>query len=35
MEAFRALQLMGGVSGVPLALRADHVDGSGTGAGSD
>jgi hypothetical protein len=35
MDAFRALQLMGGVSGVTLALIADYVDGSGTGAGSD
>src|SRR3954465_12247834 len=27
MDAFRALQLMGGVSGVTLALIAAHVDG--------
>jgi chromosome partitioning protein len=35
MDALRALQLMGGVFGVTLALRGDHVDGSGTGAESD
>ena len=29
MDAFRVLQLMGGVSGVRLALKANRVDGSG------
>src|SRR4051812_27747540 len=33
MDAFRALQLMGGVSGVTLALRADHVDALAQGQG--
>src|SRR3712207_6016145 len=35
MDGFRALQLMSGVSDVTPALRADHVDCSGAGAGSD
>jgi hypothetical protein len=29
MDAFRVLQLMGSVSGVRLALKANRVDGSG------
>jgi chromosome partitioning protein len=33
MDAYRALQLMGGVSGVTLALRADHVDALAQGQG--
>jgi len=33
MDALRALQLMGGVSGVTLALRANHVDALAQGQG--
>ncbi len=33
MDAFRALQLMGAVSGITLALRADHVDALARGQG--
>src|SRR3954466_150847 len=33
MGAYRALQLMGGVTGMTLALRADHVDALAQGQG--